>query len=612
MADPTLLPGRVWIVARLWPVVVLAKVDSMSEEGGTRMRKDKKAGAFSLGTGRWRAQDWRMPMLLVVLASLVFPSCSPQTYHARADREVYSVLSEKTLEVDNVEPDDVYLSEVPAVDLTNLKSANLKDGEFLGAAAREERGAKEISLSEAVGTAIVHGRSYLSAREQLFLGALDLTLARHRLAPIFDAGGSATRATDSRLAELEAGMTELVSTNTFSQRRTAGFNWLYKTGARISTDFTQDFLRIMTGNRSLNESDLAVSIVQPLLQGGGTAVTLEALTQEERNLLYDLRDFADFRRAFVVQVVSDYYGVLRARDRVHNSYVAYRGFVKNVEREEALADENRRTQNQLARLRQAKLQSESRWIDSIRVYQSVLDEFKITIGVPVDTRLVLDERELDRLTIEDPPITKAQSIEIAMVTRPDLVTANDLVDDALRQIKVAKNGLLPGLDLSLDYNSVSDPGDTTPAINWDRRRWSSSVDLDLPIDRKAERNIYRATLVQMERAKRKRDLAYDRARLEIYDSWRALEQERQNFKIAEEGVALASRRLEEQILLAELGRGAAMDLVDAQEDLVDAQNQRTATVVNHTLARLRLWRDMGILYINADGSWVEKLERESL
>jgi hypothetical protein len=32
--------------------------------------------------------------------------------------------------------------------------------------------------------------------------------------------------------------------------------------------------------------------------------------------------------------------------------------------------------------------------------------------------------------------------------------------------------------------------------------------------------------------------------------------------------------------------------------------------VNHTLARLRLWRDMGILYIESDGGWVRKLERE--
>jgi hypothetical protein len=44
---------------------------------------------------------------------------------------------------------------------------------------------------------------------------------------------------------------------------------------------------------------------------------------------------------------------------------------------------------------------------------------------------------------------------------------------------------------------------------------------------------------------------------------------------------------------------------------VNAQNQRTSTVVDHTLARLRLWRDMGILYVNEDGSWVKKLRDES-
>jgi outer membrane protein TolC len=162
----------------------------------------------------------------------------------------------------------------------------------------------------------------------------------------------------------------------------------------------------------------------------------------------------------------------------------------------------------------------------------------------------------------------------------------------------------------MDYNSVSDPGDTTPAINWDRRRWAGSVDLDLPLDRKAERNIYRATFIEADRAKRFDDLARDRARLEIYDGWRALDQERISFEIAEEGIALAARRLEEQLLLSELGRGEARDLVDAQEDLVDAQNQRTAALIDHTVARLRLWRDMGILYIGSDGRWVKKLESE--
>src|SRR5690606_8674887 len=141
------------------------------------------------------------------------------------------------------------------------------------------------------------------------------------------------------------------------------------------------------------------------------------------------------------------------------------------------------------RLRQAKLIAETRWIDAIRSYMTRLDEFKITLGIPVDARIVLDDRELQKLHIEDPSISREESVEVAMVARPDLATALDRVADAERRIKVAKNGLLPGLDVSLDYNPVSDPGDTTPGINWDRRRWSSSVDLDLPLDRKAERNI---------------------------------------------------------------------------------------------------------------------------
>lgn len=556
-------------------------------------------------TGVWR--QWLLS--LVALCVVFLTSCSPQMYHTRADRETYSILFQKTPTVENVSEDDVDISAPDPLDLSKFRKSGGGDS-FLGRVAMKERGATVLSLSEALETGITHGRDYLDEKERVFLNALDLTLARHRLSPIFFANGSGTRAIDSRSARLEEGMTELVSTNTFSRTQSAGFNWLYKTGARISTDFTQDFLRFLTGDRSLNDSDLAFSVVQPLLQGGGTTVTLEALTQEERNLLYDLRDFADFRRFFVVDLVSDYYGVLRAKDRVRNNYIAYQGFLKTIEREEALAEEDRRTQTQLGQLRQATLQSESRWIDSVRTYETLLDNYKIFLGLPVDKPIILDDGELSKLRIEDPGISREQAVKIALVTRPDLATASDQVDDAARQIKVAENGLLPGLDVSLDYNAVSDPDDTTPAINWDRRRWAGGVDVDLPLDRKAERNIYRSAIVFLERAERSKDLACDRAKLQIFDAWRALDQASRSFEIAEQGVDLAARRLEEQLLLAELGKGEARDLIDAQNDLVNAQNQRTSTVIDHSLARLRLWRDMGILYVSRDGSWVKKLENE--
>ncbi len=547
--------------------------------------------------------------LALVLAISGAVSCTPEVYHTRADRESFSILYDKTPEVDNVEQESVDITPPEPIDLGKFRKKST-GVEFLGKLARSERGASVLALDEALSTSVNHGRDYLSEKERVYLSALNLTLARYQLAPIFSANGSGLRRSDARSAQLEQGMTDLVATNTFARNQGAGFSMLHRTGARISADFTQDFLRFMTGNRSVNSSALAIAVAQPLLQGGGTKVTLEALTQAERDLLYDLRDFANFRRTFVVDVVSDYYGVLRSRDQVNNSWLAYQGFLKNIEREEALAEEDRRTQTEIGQLRQATLSAESRWVNSVRDYETRLDNFKVSIGVPVDKSVVLEESELSRLAIDDPDLTREQAVTIALVTRPDLVTAANQVEDAERRVKVAKNGLLPGLDVDVRYDVISNPGDTTPDLNGSRRSWSSSLDLDLPLDRKSERNDYRASFIFLERAKRSDDLARERVRLQIYDDWRAIEQARTNFKIAEQGVSLSLRRLEEQRLLAELGKGEARDLVDAQNDLVNAQNQRTSTLVDHTLARLRLWRDMGILYINSNGSWVKKLENE--
>jgi hypothetical protein len=61
--------------------------------------------------------------------------------------------------------------------------------------------------------------------------------------------------------------------------------------------------------------------------------------------------------------------------------------------------------------------------------------------------------------------------------------------------------------------------------------------------------------------------------------------------------------VEEQNLLAELGRAKAQDQVDAQNDLITSKNQLTQALVAHTIARLQFWNNMGILYIKDSGQW---------
>lgn len=566
--------------------------------------------------GRANARHRYFPGIVLVLLCLAFASCTPVRYRKWADKETYKILAQKAAHVPNVDP-DISIKPAAQIVLKDLAKSNQRT-DFLGVeGARKEKGADVLKLADALELAIKHNRTYLTRKETIYLQALELTLARWEFAPIFSVNGAAKRGLEVTGAgggvagDVERGVDSVIAQNSFNTRGNAGMEMLQRTGARLAVDFTADFLKLIGGERSINNSSLAVTLAQPLLKGGGVLATTENLTQAEREMLYSLRDFANYRREFIVGIVADYYNVLRARDQVLNNWVGYQGFVKSVERETALAEEDLRTQTELGLLQQASLKNEGDWVNALRDYQQQLDEFKITLGLPVESLVVLDSDELKKLVLEVPKLTRMQAVNVAIASRPDLITASDRQVDAGRKIEVAKVDLRGGLDVVGGYELTGPEVDGNPIKTLNRNSWTAGLEVDLPLDRKEERNNYRAAIIALEQSKRNLDLAYDEVKLQIFDDWRSLDQAQRNFGISELGVKLAERRLEEQELLAELGQGEARDLVDAQQDLTNSLNQRTSAIVDHTLARLGLWQDMGILFINKDGSWVKKLEAEA-
>src|SRR5205823_10371604 len=124
-------------------------------------------------------------------------------------------------------------------------------------------------------------------------------------------------------------------------------------------------------------------------------------------------------------------------------------------------------------------------------------------------------------------------------------------------------------------------------------------------------NNYRNALILQKQAERATEQQEDQIKLQVRDGWRTLDQAKRNYEISEIGVKLAERRVEEQDLLAELGRAKAQDQVDAQNDLISSKNQLTQALVGHTIARLQFWVNMGILYIKDDGQWEEVADAKS-
>lgn len=590
--------------------------------------------------------------ILIMATAALAAGCSTTHYRQNADKDVYRAIAGKADSVPGM-AEDFTIDQEPLPSLDGL-TAVTEAAAFLGEAAQSEMGAKTVTLEQALELAVHHNRSYQNQKEALYLEALGLTLDRHQYTPIFSAeGGAGYRRTTrdvtgySTLAEaalaapdvvreigqlagtpadllntyaalvqeagtvtgLTASRVDIVDERDVSGDTRVGLDLLLKGGGRIAVDLTSNFLRFLTGDpRVSTSSALAAGITQPLLRGAGSKVAAERLTQAERNLLYQLRAFTRFRQEFTVRICSNYYEILQERDIVRNNWNTLRSFEKSLERQRAFAAEGKTTQAELGRFEQAFLGTENDWVSSVRRYRQSLDQFKIELGLPAAMPVVLDDKELAALKaagIVHPRILSEDAVKVAQTARLDLYTEYDLVSDAERKVDVASNGLLPDLDVQAQITVPSLPGDRFQELDSERYRWNAGVDVGLPLDRKSERNTYRASLIAHERAKRELELAKETVTLDVRDAWRTLDQAKRAYEIAIKGVELNQRRVEEQDLLAELGRATALNQVDAQNDLNEAENNLTAALVSHTIARLAFWRDMGILYIKPNGQWEE-------
>ncbi len=556
--------------------------------------------------------------LLAGLALAVLVSgCSSKYWKRSADKESASLIKEKTPFVPNMDTNFTIEPRLP-VALESLPVAAAPE-EFLGADGETERGSKVLPLLTALEIGITQSRDYQLRKEQLYLQSLQLALERHRYRPLFNgqvSGSYQTRSIPTDKIEIVVDAITgqpktviqsdalLVDQSLVSANGGVNGTLLLATGARLTTAFSTDFLRFLTGDPMPSATASAIGqLTLPLFRGAGYKATMENLTQSERDLFYALRSFAAYRKDFAVRIAADYYAVLQARDTTRNAWADLSRSRDNVRREKAFAEEGQRPLASLDQFRQAELKSETGWVDALRSYREALDRFKITLGLPIETRLVLDDQELRQLRILDPGLKPDEAVRAALTMRLDLRNTRDQAEDAVRRIDVAKNGLLPQVDLVArgSMDNSRDGNFTLPDPK--RYRWSAGLNLELPLDRKAERNGYRSSLIAAEQAKRQLALAEDQLKLQIASDLRALDQARRNFENSELSVTLGERRVEEQTLRMQLGRGVTRDLLDAQADLNSARNARTSTLVGHTIARLNFWRDLGLLYIKDNGSW---------
>ncbi len=328
-----------------------------------------------------------------------------------------------------------------------------------------EEGVLVLDGETAVELALLHSRDYQRQLETLYLSALDVSFERFRFDTQFYGGLNSRYHADGPLRHADGSQSEFAF-GTFPETRDGiRMQKLSATGSELLVGFANSLVWQFSGPDTYTASSLLnFTLLQPLLRNAGRDKIMERLTLSERTLLANVRQMDRYRRGFYVEIMTGvdagsgpsrrggvfgaglegftgvgggfggvtggggtsgvggstgggqaggFLGLLQTQQQIRNSEDNLLGQQQIylqllVELEEMLTTVPENTETvvrqrlQVAQAKQAVLDAESRLINARTDYQNTLDGFKITLGLPPEICVKIEDSMLSRVQLTDP------------------------------------------------------------------------------------------------------------------------------------------------------------------------------------------------------------------
>lgn len=456
-----------------------------------------------------------------------------------------------------------------------------------------------LDLEGIIAHAIEFAPDYRREKEELFLTTLSLIVERHEWGPRFF----------STITGQIDGVPEAGDTDTaLSLIGSLGVTQRLPYGGTVSATALVDYVRFLekTATNTLptetQSTAFELGLDLPLLRGAGrSALTVETKLQAERDLVYAVRGFERFRREFFVDLATTYFDLLRRQRQLQNQELQLRNLENATVLFNSLAEAGREPYFRAQRAEQRLIRSRNSLIRQQESYVQQLDFLKLRIGIDTNRPIEILQVEIE---VPEVLLDTDASVATALDERLDLQTVGDTIDDAGRNVLISRNALLPDLDLTADFTLPTDETVERGGLDFELSdgEYQAALSLGLPLDRKIEYTDYRAALIRLERQRREYRVERDRVALQVRRAVRAIEQARFVVQLQERAVEINERRAEQiEINQRDLG---PREVIDVQEDLLDARNDRDAAKSNVRISILEYLLATGQMRVGPDGTWL--------
>ena len=377
-------------------------------------------------------------------------------------------------------------------------------------------------------------------------------------------------------------------------------------GGQIQLQYQTAYNHLNPPRYTLNnywENNLVLELTQPLLRDFGSTVNKARITVSRQNQRISL---LDFRLALVKNIaeIEQTYWQLAAAER---DVKIQEELLKRTENTSIILDKRRKQDVTRLQVSQADAAVQSRRAALVRAKARIRDlsdqlkqlmndaDFPIT-GAQVILPADAPAESPIRFDLQD-------QIETAMENRAELGQQQLRVDTASVVLQVARNNLLPQLNLIGSIGAQGLGGNFDNAVDvqsdFNHIGYRIGLQLEIPIGNRAARAAYRRSWLQRQQAidayaslVSKVALEVKQAQREVQTSWDEMVATRQA-RFAQSDALLALQQREDN------GEALTPTFVqlklDTQANLANAQRAESAAITNYNLAIVNLERTKGTL-----------------
>jgi outer membrane protein TolC len=343
-----------------------------------------------------------------------------------------------------------------------------------------------------------------------------------------------------------------------------------------------------------HSSELVFSFSQPLLRGFGPTSASFDLKNARRALAGQERAHVLARQNLMVGVTAAFYQVARQRQLLEVAVQSQKRSETLMAASAARMEVGLASRLDVLRAELQASQAQDASIAAQAALDTALEQFRILLGLPPS-----DAVEPAEVTLAVGPAEALEPAEAlvarAFENRLELREAADQIDDAERSRALARQNLLPQLDLRLEHARLGFGSSYADAFRRLDSRTSVFLSTSYPVERTADRSA--VAVAELDLAARRRGVEQRRFEVEaeVRAAARNVERIRKSIELQQRSVELAEQQQRLANLRYQRGLASNFDVVDAEANLVAARTALVGLLADQRVAWVQLQRATGVL-----------------